>query len=223
MHLNKVLKGPKVNRVIKYFVFSDLALFAGWGFVAPIFSIFVVDDIIGATLITVGISSAVYWFTRSLMQPPLAKFLDDHKGERDDFYVLIGGLLFTSLSGFLFALISTTTQLYALQLLYGAAMGAYTVAWSAIFSRHLDKDRIAFDWSLDRAAVGVAVGVTSLVGGVIASKFGFDAVFIISGILSFVSAVIIFIVPDLIIPPSKKEIHSVYEGKKHSQSTQTIH
>lgn len=222
MKLSNIFKGPNVNKVVRYFVLADLALWAGWGFVSPVFSIFIIEDIVGATLVSVGVSAAVYWFTRSLTQPPLAKFLDKQKGEKDDFYILLGGLLLTSLTAFLFTLISTTTELYLLQLLHGTGMGAYSVAWSAIFSRHLDKGRFAFDWSLDRAAIGVSIGVTSIVGGSLASSFGFDTVFVISGILSFVSAIVVFIVPDLIFPRTGKEVHTVEEGRRHIQSTQSI-
>ena len=53
---------PKVNKVVKYLVLSDLLLWAGWGFISPIFSIFVVQEIAHATILTAGISVAAYWF-----------------------------------------------------------------------------------------------------------------------------------------------------------------
>jgi len=191
MKFRNLLKGPNVNKVVKYFVFADLMLWAGWGFVGPIFAIFVIEDIVGTTLVTVGTSAAVYWFTRSLVQPPIAIYLDRKRGERDDLYVLIAGLLLASFSAFLFALISTVFQLYVVQFVHGIAMGAYSVSWSAIFSRHLDKGRFAFDWSLDRAAIGAAVGASGILGGVLANSFGFDTTFVITGILAFLSALIV--------------------------------
>jgi len=220
MKLKKLLKGPNVNRVVKFFVAADLLLWAGVGIISPIFSIFIVEDIIGATLVTVGISSAMYWFARSLIQPPIAEYIDKRNGEKDDFYVLLFGLLITSLTAFLFALISTIPQLYILQLIHGIGLGAYSVAWSAIFSRHLDKNRVAFDWSIDRASLGVAIGITSVIGGALASTFGFDVTFVVFGTLALLSAVVVFFVPDLVFPPENKEEQSVHIGRRHINVTE---
>lgn len=200
MKLSRFLKGPKVNRVIKFFVFADLIFFAGWGFVSPIFSIFIIEEIKDATVVAVGISAAVYWLSRSLVQPFIANAIDKRKGEKDDFYVLMLGLILAGVSAFLFTLVETLPQLYALQVVHGVSLGAYYVSWTSIFSRHLDKDRPAFDWSFDNSTIGIAVAVASFGGGLLAGTFGFDVTFMIAGWLSIISAGVIFLVPDLVLP-----------------------
>jgi len=79
----------KVNNVVKYFVLSDLALMSGWGFISPLFSVFIIEKIAGATIATVGVATALYWVVRSVVQLPIADYLDKTEGERDDFYALI--------------------------------------------------------------------------------------------------------------------------------------
>ena len=64
----------QLNKLVKYFVLSDLLLLGGWGLIEPIFSIFIIDTVRGATLVTVGISAAIYWVLRSVIQLPLASF-----------------------------------------------------------------------------------------------------------------------------------------------------
>lgn len=220
MKLRSILKGPKVNRVIKYFVMADLLFFAGWGFVSPIFSVFIVEEIRDATIVSVGISAAIFWSFRSFVQPPLANALDKMEGEKDDLYALILGLLLAGVTAFMFVLVNTVYQLYVLQIFHGAALGMYHVSWRAIFSRHLDKDRQAFDWSFDSAVIGIAIAVTSFVGSLLASNFGFDVTFIIAGVLSLVAVVIIFVVPDLVLPPSE----GIKVGRKfHRHSPPTTH
>ena len=54
MMRRKIPENMRVNKVVKYFVLADLSLFAGWGFVAPLLSVFVIEEISGATLFTVG-------------------------------------------------------------------------------------------------------------------------------------------------------------------------
>jgi len=194
----------RVNRIVRYFVLCDLILFSGWGLVSPIFSIFVIDGIEGASLFTVGVSASIYWMTRAFVQMPVANFIDKREGEKDDFNILISGLVLASISAFAFSIISTVPALYALQVFHGLAFGLYASSWSSVFSRHLDKSRIAFDWSLDSTMLAISSGVTGLLGGYVASQYGFDAVFLTASALSFVAAVLIFLVPDFVLPKPNK-------------------
>ena len=72
----------KVGRLVKFFVISDFFLLAGWGFIDPIFSVFIVQHIAGGTLITVGIAAAIYWILKSILQIPIAKYLDRTPAKR---------------------------------------------------------------------------------------------------------------------------------------------
>ena len=191
----------KVGRVVKYFIFVDLALIAGWGLIDPIFAVFVKDHIAGATLVTVGFAAAIYWLLKSLLQIPLANRLDRTKGEKDDFYMLILGLLIVSFAAVLFGFVREVWQLYAIQILKAFGFACYSATWPAIFSRHLDKERVSFDWAMDSTAVGISAGVSGFLGGLLANTFGFTATFVLGGALSFISAIVLLMVPDLMLPP----------------------
>ena len=81
----KLFNAFKVNRVVKYFVLSDLVLFSGWGLVSPVFSVFVIEEVHDATLLTVGISASIYWLARALIQMPLANMFDKNQSEKKNF------------------------------------------------------------------------------------------------------------------------------------------
>src|SRR3989344_6393032 len=100
--LSKILASLKVNRVVKYFILSDLVLFSGWGLVSPVFSVFVIEGIKEATLLTVGVSASIYWITRAIVQLPAANYIDRHEGEKDDFNMLLLGLILASIAAFTF-------------------------------------------------------------------------------------------------------------------------
>lgn len=196
----------KVGRVVKYFVLSDLFLLLGWGLVDPVFSVFIVTKVAGATLVTVGIAAAVYWILKSALQIPIANYLDKTAGEKDDFVALVAGLLLAGISAMAFGWVNNVWEFYLVQALHAVAFALYVPSWSAIFSRHLDKDRVSFDWSLDSTAAGVAAGVSGLLSGIVASAWGFLAVFISGGILSIAAALILIAAPDLVLPrPSTAE------------------
>ncbi len=190
----------KVGRVVKYLVISDLFLLAGWGIIDPIFSVFIVEKVAGATLATVGIVAGLYWILKSVLEIPIANVLDRIPGEKDDLMALVGGLFLAGLSAMSFAWVTQVWQLYLVQIVHAIGFALYVPSWSAIFSRHLDKDRVSFDWSLDSTVAGMAAGVTGLLGGIAAAAFGFPAVFITAGLLSLVAAFVIMAVPEVILP-----------------------
>lgn len=190
----------RVSRIVKYFILVDLVLFSGWALIEPIFSLFIVQNVRGATIVTVGISAAIYWFLKSVLQLPIARYLDKRKGERDDFIALIVGLFVAALSALSFALVRESWQLYLAQVIHATGFALYVASWPAIFSRHLDKKNISFDWAIDSTAVGIGASVAGLLGGIIANASGFLAVFVLGAALSTIAAIILLMVPDLILP-----------------------
>lgn len=194
-----------INRIIKYFIIADLTFLAGWGLITPILAIFVVDKVIGATVLTVGVMAAIYWIVKSVVQIPVALFLDRHPGEKDDFYALIIGLLVASLSMFSFMAVTQVFHLYIIIFIKAIAFGLYVPAWSAIMSRHLDSEHVAFEWALSSTAVGISMGAAGLIGAWLAN-ISFILVFLIGGFLCLAGALILLLVPDLILPPKKAEV-----------------
>jgi MFS family permease len=91
-------------------------------------------------------------------------------------------------------------ELYAVHALQAIAFAFYYASWPTIYSRHLDKDAISLDWSLDSAVSGIGAGITGFLGGVIAATLGYDVVFVSAGIMAFLAAFILLAVPDLILP-----------------------
>ncbi len=204
----------KLNKLVKYLVLSDLVLLAGWGLIEPIFSIFVLESIRGATLVTVGLSAAIYWILRSLIQLPLAEFLDRSEGEKDDFYMMIVGLMIASFSAILFIFVREVWQLYLVQSLHAVGIAFYAVAWPGIFSRHLDRDKVSFEWALDSVAISIGAGISGFFGGVIAANFGFPAVFFCAAFFSLLSILVLTMIPKLQILIPKKTIAEGVPAKK---------
>lgn len=191
---------PAINRIIKFFIIGDLFMWAGWGFIDPLFSIFVLKNIGGATIISIGLLATIYWVTKSILQIPISIFLDQHEGEKDDFYALIFGLLIISLSSFSFIITSTIGQVYFVQFIKAIGFSLYIPAWSSIFSRHLDKDHTALEWAISSSSVGLGIGAAGFVGSSIASAYGYNFVFLLTGLMALIGAGILLFVPDLILP-----------------------
>ncbi len=189
-----------INKVIKVMVFSDLILNSGWGLVGPILAIYIVGTIEGGNVQVAGIAMGIYWLGKSVLQIPIAHFLDKNHGEKDDYYALIGGTLLASLTpiGFIFATLSW--HIYILQGIHALGMAMAIPSWSAIFTRHIEKRREAFCWSLDSSALGLGAGVASILGGTIAGVFGFTPLFIGVSVFGIVAALLFLLIGKDLLP-----------------------
>ena len=191
---------PKINKIIKFFILSDLVLWSGWGFIDTLFSIFLVEKIVGSTLVSVGILATIYWFVKGALQIPISLFLDKTDGERDDFYALILGLLISGGAAIILSMAQTITQVYFIQVIKAIGFALYIPSWSAIVSRHLDKEHTAFEWALSSSTVSFGIGAAGLLGSLIAGSLGFRFLFILTGLFAMVSVAILLFVPDFIFP-----------------------
>lgn len=195
----------KIGRIAKYLILVDFVFFAGWGLIQPIFGVFIVENIPGSTVVTVGIFAAIFWIIKSILQLPIAKYLDKTPGEKDDFYALISGFFLAAISSFLFVLVDNVWQLYFVQIIQAIAFALYAASWPALFSRHIDQNKVSFEWALDSSALGISAAAGGVLGGIVANALGFEAVFVSVAILSAASAMILLLVPDIILPKVKKD------------------
>jgi MFS family permease len=205
MHYGVVIKNlMNVNRIVRFLALGDLLLWGGWGFIGPVFALFIVAQIEGASAATVGIAAGIYWIVKALVQIPVASYLDHTPGEKDDFYALIFSFILAGFVAMSFLLVQSASMLFFITALQGVAFGIYTPSWAALFSRHLDSDHNALDWALDSTTVGLAYGSTGIIGGILAATFGFSAVFVLASILCFGGVVLLVTVPNFVIPRPEK-------------------
>ncbi len=194
----------KFNKFVKYLILSDLIFYTGWGLVTPIFAIFIINNIQGGTILIAGIASSIYLVLKSILRVPFGVFLDKHKGEKDDYFFLVIGLLVAALIPFGYIFSRLPWHLYALQAIYAIGMAMSLSGWSAIFTRHIDKGKEATEWGVESAGYGIGMGIAAAVGGLAVTKFGFNPVFIVVGILGLIGVAFLLGI--------RKNIKGVFDG-----------
>ncbi len=179
----------KINHVIRTLVFSDFYINIGLGLFAPVFAIFVTQQIKGASIEVVGFAAAITQIVKVSLEIPIAKYLDKNHGEYDDFYSMVFGSLLISLVPFLYLLATKTVHVYVIQAILGMGTAFTVPPWFAIFSRHLDKLHENIEWSFESIAIGIAAAGSAALGGILAQRFSFNLIFIIGGIFAVLGAV----------------------------------
>jgi MFS family permease len=153
-----------------------------------------------------GFAAAIYWIVKSLIIIPIGRYLDKNHGEKDDLaFVVVGNLLAAlSVTGYLFAYLPW--HVYILQVIFAIGMGMNIPGYTAIFTRHIDKGKEAYEWSVRGATSAVGTGVAGAVGGVIAHNFGFEMLFLCVALFYIVSAVVPFFIAEDISGVNKKTL-----------------
>ncbi len=184
----------KINKVIKVLVSTDSILEFAYGLVTPVFAIFIVESIQGGTAQVAGTAVAIYWLVKSVVRVPLALFLDKWEGETDDFYSMISGFFLYSVCLFLFNFASTPMHVYEIQFLTGIAGALAFTPWYGFFTRHIDKKREDFEWSVSVSVAGFGIALAGFLAGVIAEHLGFNYIFTIGGTLSLLATILLFFI-----------------------------
>jgi len=182
-----------LNKIIKSLIISDFFLNLGWGLISPVFALFLLQQITGQNAAkaaeVAGLSALFYWITKSLFEVPVGFLLDKKKGEKDDFWFMVFGTFITAITpvGFLFS--TEPWHIYFFQVIHAIGMAMSLPSWLAIFTRHIDKGKEAFEWSTETTSIGIGAGIAGGIGGLLSSYFGFSAIFAIAAALNVVSGI----------------------------------
>jgi len=187
-----------INRTIKILVTSDFILNYGWGLFGPIFALFIAQRItdgnITKALEVAGLSAFFYWIPKSLLQIPIGRYLDKNHGEKDDFIFMVLGTFVAGFIPFIYLIASSPWHIYTAQIIHAIAMSLVIPSWMAIFTRHIDRGKEAFEWGLESTAIGIGAGIAAALGGTAASFFGFKIVLILAGVFTIFSAVLLLLI-----------------------------
>lgn len=192
---------PKLSPVILVIVMAYFVLTAAAGFLPPLYAIFITTQIAGASVASVGLAITIYWATKSVLQLFVARFIDRNHGEIDDFYFMIAGGILNAIFVSLYYFATHITHIYLLQFCIGIADAMVIPPFYAIFTRHIDKGKEGFEWSLFSSfSIGAGSAFGAIVGGVLGSAIGTRAVFPMVGILTFVATIMLVFLKPYILP-----------------------
>lgn len=195
------IKIPEISHVVLVIIIAEFILITAWGFLAPIFAVFITQQIAGGTVAVVGFAITIYWVTKSILQLFVARFIDRNHGEIDDFYFFIAGGLLNAVFVSLYYFVSTVWHIYALHFLIAVADAMLVPPFYAIFTRHIDKGKEGFEWSLYSSfSLGAGSALGGAAGGILATLVGFRIIFPLVGFLTLIATIILLFLRPYIMP-----------------------
>ena len=209
-----MLGTKSISRVIKTLVISDFFLNCGWGLLGPLFGIFILEKIAGGDTMeavkVAGFASLIYWVVKSFLQIPIGHYLDKNHGETDDFLFMVIGTLLAGIVPFGYLFASSALEIYLWQVIYAIAMSMVIPPWMAVFTRHIDKGKEAFEWGLESTSIGLGAGIAGAVGGILASFFGFNIIFILVGVFTIFSGLLMTLIRNKIYPKTRTQVSAPF-------------
>lgn len=166
-----------VNKIIRTLIVSDFFLFFALGLLAPIFAVFILNNIENKIEI-IGYAVAIYWLTRVITVVPFSHMMDRMKGEMDEYFFMIIGTFIISCVPLFYIISTAPWHIYLLQIVSGLANSMAVPAWRILFTNHIDTRIVGLEWSLEDVGVGIATAASAAIGAFIADRFGFDTLFI---------------------------------------------
>jgi len=168
-----------INPVVRFLILSDTVFVGSAGLLGPIFALFIEDFIVGGNAAVAGVAAGVYLLSRSVLQIPIAHLLDRVRGERDDFWFLVGFTLVASLVPLSYLWISTPFELYMTQFVLGLFSAFTFPSYMAIFTRHIDKGKEGTEWGIYYTLTDISGALLAMVGGYVAASVGFPLLIIL--------------------------------------------
>ncbi len=171
------------NFIVKAFLISETLLWSSWNFVFPIIALFVISRIKGGNVETVAGAYSTYLIARVIAELLSGKFLNGISEVSKLTMIILGMTIVTfAYIGFIFS--SNFLMIFGAYVLIGIGLGISSPCKLALFSNHIDKTKASTEWSLYDALPFTGMAIAGIFGGFIATRYGFDLLFLLAAALN---------------------------------------
>jgi|GEM_PF-526666 len=176
----------QMNPLVRACIISETFVWSSHNMLAPIFGLFVANQVPGGSLETAAFAYSIYLVVRVVVELLVGRIYSQSNDMRKLTGTIIG-LFIASFSYLCFALSGSVEAIYLSYVVAGIGLGTASPPKNALFSIHLDKNKEAYEWSIHDMMVFLGMAAASSIGGIIATHYGFGTVFLIATFLTWVS------------------------------------
>jgi MFS family permease len=169
-----------------YTILLAASLLANFGdnLIGPFYAVFV--EQIGGSILDMGFTVTVFGICTGLLMIAIGKISDRLNKE----LVTIFGYGLFAFGSFLYLVISSPWQLFALQVVFAVGTACLSAPLTALFSRHIETGKEGAQWGLEGGGSYLAVGAASFIGTLIVNQFGFNILFLTMGAVQTAATIV---------------------------------
>lgn len=195
MHIRSYLHLPvgntHFNKVVEILTYSDSFLWGGHTMVNTLVAVYLSEKIAVDPLPIIASGFSIYFVARSIVQIPIAQFLDSRKGYFDEAIAIFISAILIGTSLILYLFVSEPWHLYAVQILFGIGIATNLPAWRKTFARFVDRGHEGVEYSVYDIICSLSIAVFTALGGYIVDFTGtFTYLFITAGVLVYIGGII---------------------------------
>ncbi len=183
-----------INKQLLLLILSDILILSSFGLIAPIFAVFIKDNLIGGSLITAGLATTIFLAVKSVVQLPLSWYIDN---ERHKTKLLVLGTFLIIIVPFIYIFAKSVYMIFFAQVIYGFGAALAYPTWFSLFTKYMDKKHKGFEYAIWSTGVGVGTAVTAFIGAEVADLFGFKILFLAVGVFAFLGFLLLIVLDHL--------------------------
>lgn len=178
------------NRALRSLLTANSLVLLASAMLVPIYAIFVEE--IGGDLMDASIAGALFTFAAAITSYLTGHYADQLR--RKDFVVVLGATIMSL--GFLALVIADSIhELFIIQIIIGLGEAIYYPPYDALYSENIQKSKKATSWGIYGSMEYFTATVGALLGGYIATTFGFNILFISMSLFCLASGVYLYMLP----------------------------
>ena len=179
-----------LNRPLRILLSTNALILLAGAMFGPIYAIFV--ERIGGDLLDASYAFAVFAVAAGLTTLLSGKFSDKVKNSE---LIVVLGYAIMGIGFFCYLFVSSIFLLLIVQVIIGLGEAIYSPAFDAVYSKHLDNHKSGQEWGAWESLNYFTTAIGAVIGGLLVTQFGFDAIFILMGSLCIASALYILFLP----------------------------
>lgn len=175
-----------MHKILKILITSSIFYNFTAGMLGPIYALFV-QQIPGGNILIASTAIAVYTGIIGLLILLFGRIED--RLDKKKVFIIGRAINVVGISGYIF--VSSPVDLFIVQGILGVAIAMMNPTFEALYSRGLRKGHEAFEWSVWEGSIHIVLAGAAIIGGLVASLFGFKMLFILMtmvALMGFVSS-----------------------------------
>ncbi|PKH52181.1 hypothetical protein CXF68_16430 [Tenacibaculum sp. Bg11-29] len=180
-----------MNKNIKYLLICSILIHSGANLLAPIYAIYIKK--IGGNLIDAGIAIGIYAIFKGIFYFVLSK-LDESKLSKR--VMMFSGYIIMAIAYLSYTFANSPAHVFAIQI--GLSLGETIInpSWSAVIASSLKKGKEHSIYANFFGYRSLFEGISAIVGGFFAMRFGFNVIFTIMFFLALSSGIIALLIDE---------------------------
>ena len=168
-----------MRKILKVLIATSVLFTMAGGMLGPIYAIFVKE--IGGDILSAGEAYAVFALAAGLITLVISKW-EDHIKHIEKLVVF--GYLLSTIGFFAHLYVKTPYHLFLVQMLFGFSAAILNPAYDALYSKYLQKGKIASQWGLWEAENMIVTAIASVIGAYVAKVYGFKTLLVLMFVFS---------------------------------------